>query len=80
VAGLKGEITKLNKTIDAQKQDLENQEKFIRENIWFLRDKYERCFELLKKYVEIGSPIWDEDFAKLENINKETREFIKENS
>ncbi len=35
---------------------------------------------LLKKYVEVGSPMWDEDFAKLEDINKESIEFIKENS
>ena len=41
---------------------------------------YKRCFELLKKYAEIGSPMFDEDFVKLENTNEEAREFIKENS
>ena len=52
MAGLKGEITKLNKTIDTQKHDLRNQEKFIRENIWSFRKEYIELQKYTKDLVE----------------------------
>ena len=35
--------------------------------------------KLLKEYVKVSPPIFTEDFAKLEDINKESIEFIGEN-